>query len=107
MSRHKQPIPHEAILASAGSGKTYQLAMRYIKLLASGCTPDQICAMTFSRKAAGEIFEAIVDNLVGAAGRQQKAEEVAKQIGMPRLGQADFLRLLRVLLDKGDGVARQ
>ena len=99
MSRHKQPIPHEAILASAGSGKTYQLAMRYIKLLASGCTPDQICAMTFSRKAAGEIFEAIVDNLVGAAGRQQKAEEVAKQIGMPRLGQADFLRLLRVLLD--------
>ncbi|MBM3132973.1 MAG: hypothetical protein FJZ95_08090, partial [Chloroflexi bacterium] len=31
-----QPIHHEAILASAGSGKTFELAHRYIRLLALG-----------------------------------------------------------------------
>ena len=56
-------IPHMAIAASAGSGKTFQLARRYLTLLAHGVTPDRIIALTFSRKAAGEIawwaFEAV------------------------------------------------
>ena len=63
----KKGIYNEAILASAGSGKTYQLANRYVSLLAHGFTPDQICAMTFSRKAAAEIFEAVVGHLCSAA----------------------------------------
>ena len=57
-------IGHEAISASAGSGKTYQLANRYVRLLAGKAPPDRICALTFSRKAAGEMFEAIVGRLL-------------------------------------------
>ena len=43
---------HLVISASAGSGKTYQLAHRYIGLLLRGEAPDRIVALTFSRKAA-------------------------------------------------------
>jgi ATP-dependent helicase/nuclease subunit A len=46
-------LPHEAISASAGSGKTFQLAHRYLRLLAHGVPPDRIVALTFSRKAGG------------------------------------------------------
>ena len=46
---------HEIIRASAGSGKTYQLSSRYIRLLFHGAPPPSILATTFTRKAAGEI----------------------------------------------------
>lgn len=59
-------IPHRAISASAGSGKTWQLAMRYITLLMLGEEPDRIVALTFSRKAAGEIFDRIMQMLAEA-----------------------------------------
>ena len=60
-------IQHEAISASAGSGKTFQLAHRYIRLLAMGVKSERIIALTFSRKAAGEIFDSIIKYLHQAA----------------------------------------
>ena len=60
--------PHHLVIsASAGSGKTFQLANRYIALLLIGIPPSRIVALTFSRKAAGEIFDKIVDRLANAA----------------------------------------
>ncbi len=54
------------IKASAGSGKTFQLAMRFISLLF--CFPNedpaQIVAITFTRKAAGEILDKIIGQLL-------------------------------------------
>ena len=47
------------IKASAGTGKTYQLSSRYIKLLSAGETPERILATTFTRKAAAEIQERV------------------------------------------------
>ena len=41
------------IMASAGTGKTYSLAMRYLQLLLFGVTPQEILAVTFTRKASG------------------------------------------------------
>jgi len=64
-----EPIGHLAIAASAGSGKTYRLARRYIQLLAVGVPPERIAAFTFSRKAAGEIFDKIVTQLVETIAR--------------------------------------
>ena len=91
-------IRHQAISASAGSGKTFQLAHRYMRLLANEVRPDQINALTFSRKAAGEIFDSIVKYLREAAVSAEQARKTGELIGKPEFGQAHFLRLLRTLL---------
>lgn len=41
------------IRASAGTGKTYQLASRFLQLLDADVPPESILAATFTRKAAG------------------------------------------------------
>lgn len=48
------------IEASAGTGKTQALAERLIALAKGGLKPHEIVALTFSRAAAGEIFERFV-----------------------------------------------
>jgi ATP-dependent exoDNAse (exonuclease V) beta subunit len=55
------------IRASAGSGKTYRLTERVVKLLEAGAEPERIVALTFTRKAAGEFFDQIVDRLAELA----------------------------------------
>lgn len=50
--------------ASAGSGKTYRLSMRFCKLLLSGVQPEAICALTFTRAATREIFAGVVERLL-------------------------------------------
>ena len=62
-------IPNEMIRASAGTGKTYQLTNRFIKLLLCGLPVERIIALTFTRKAAGEFFEGILTKLAKAAGK--------------------------------------
>lgn len=92
------PIGHRAISASAGSGKTYQLAHRFIELMARGVAADRIIALTFSRKAAGEIFDSVVRYLCGAASSPEAAQRTAVAINRPGMLPQDFLRLLRHLL---------
>ena len=55
------------ILASAGSGKTFQLGNRVIGLAARGTDPAQIVALTFTRKAAGEFADSVLTKLSEAA----------------------------------------
>ncbi len=45
--------------ASAGSGKTFALVIRYISLLYLGASPSTILTLTFTNKAAGEMQERI------------------------------------------------
>ena len=62
------------ILASAGSGKTFELAGRYIGALErSGGAPDRILATTFTRKAAGEMLAKVLDRLIGASKHEKDA----------------------------------
>jgi ATP-dependent exoDNAse (exonuclease V) beta subunit len=91
--------PHVMILASAGSGKTYALTSRFIALLAAGAPPERIVALTFTRKAAGEFFDGILQKLAGAARDEAKAAELARDIGQPALRAADFLKMLRGMAD--------
>lgn len=86
---------HLAISASAGSGKTFRLAHRYLALLALGVPPDRICALTFSRKAAGEIFDSIVGYLSRAAAADADAAETRSHLGLPGTDPVDFAPLLR------------
>ena len=89
------PTGHVMILASAGSGKTYALTNRYIRLLALGAKPERIAALTFTRKAAGEFFDEILKKLAGAAADEAIAKKLAAEIAVPALRAADFLKLLR------------
>jgi ATP-dependent helicase/nuclease subunit A len=94
-----RPLSHQAISASAGSGKTFRLAHRYIRLLADGVHPDRICALTFSRKAAGEIFDSVVSYLCQATDNPKKAKETAEHIGRHDMDCLQFGLLLRAFLD--------
>lgn len=73
-----QPPPHELVLASAGSGKTYRLSSRILGLLAMGVPPGQVLATTFTRKAAGEILERVLLRLAEGASDPAKAQELGK-----------------------------
>ena len=51
--------PFLALKASAGSGKTFMLAIRYIALLLQGAKPGEILALTFTKKATKEMYDRI------------------------------------------------
>ena len=63
------------ISASAGSGKTYQLAARYIMLILSNAEVESIIATTFTRKAAGEITERIYKLFLECISDANKLEQ--------------------------------
>lgn len=105
------------ISASAGTGKTFSLTNRYLSLLASGVPAGRIVALTFTRKAAGEILSRIVERLCKAASDDRALDElrvhtrasltrsechdiaasIARSIHELRIGTIDsfFLRLVR------------
>lgn len=59
-----------AYSASAGSGKTYALALRYIALLFLEQNPSEILAATFTKKAANEMRQRVL-KLLGSLEREE------------------------------------
>lgn len=90
------PSPSQVVIrASAGTGKTFRLANRFIGLLADGRSSDRVLAATFARKAAGEILDRILVRIAQAVLDETCCKELAKQIGRPGLDQSVCKRLLQ------------
>lgn len=73
-------ITSTLIAASAGTGKTYQLSLRFLSLLALGEQPEKMIAVTFTRKAAGEFADRILSDLAKGAASDTAACDLANRI---------------------------
>ena len=64
-SRASRPDASAWVSANAGSGKTYVLVNRIIRLLLSGAKPERILCLTFTRAAAAEMEARLFKRLSG------------------------------------------
>ena len=93
------------IRASAGTGKTFALATRYLRLMLLGkVDPAKVVALTFSRAAAQEIYTKILERLWKAASSEKNAKDesniICEGLGLSKSwDKAKFASLLRRLLD--------
>jgi ATP-dependent helicase/nuclease subunit A len=78
------PQHSATVSASAGTGKTWLLVSRMLRLLINGEKPDTILAITFTRKAAAEMQSRLNERLLHlAACDNAELSEQLKYIGAP------------------------
>ena len=76
-------IKNASVSASAGTGKTWLLVSRIIILLLNDVKPDTILAITFTRKAAAEMYSRLSERLlVLASCNEEQLHTEIKLIGL-------------------------
>ncbi|NLC27294.1 MAG: RecB-like helicase [Campylobacteraceae bacterium] len=73
-----------ALEASAGSGKTFALSVRYCALVLKGANPAHIIALTFTKKAASEMKERVISTLEFLEDKPNELEQIAKLLNQDR-----------------------
>lgn len=71
----------DAIVASAGTGKTYNLVEEIARAIASGVAPERVMATTFTKKAAGELAGRIRTKLIRDGRPDLAAAMLTARIG--------------------------
>ncbi|MEJ2488648.1 MAG: RecB-like helicase [Sulfurovaceae bacterium] len=94
--------PHLAYLASAGTGKTFALSVRYLSLLFLGESPNSILAITFTNKATAEMRERILSDLIHLPDQDNpKMQTILVEISsQTSLAPAEILRRQKEVLEK-------
>lgn len=102
----KKSTPYSArslvIRASAGTGKTFQLTNCLLRLFLRGTPPRSILATTFTRKAAGEILDRVLERLAAATASDVKTNDLAAQIGIVIASREKVVLLLSRLVRQID-----
>lgn len=76
------PRANAVVHAAAGTGKTWLLTSRIIRLLLEGSAPGSILAITFTRKAATDIHERLRRRLFEfAAAPDDRLDELLRALG--------------------------
>ncbi len=73
-----------ALKASAGSGKTFALTVRYISLLLLGAKPNEILTLTFTNKAALEMSQRVFKTLQTLGDDEAYLDEIIKVSGFKK-----------------------
>lgn len=84
-----------ALEASAGSGKTFYLSIRYISLLFLGARIDEIVCLTFTNKATDEMKERIKNIIDNLQVNSVEFKEIKKQSGLSEKYIIDHLDIVR------------
>jgi ATP-dependent helicase/nuclease subunit A len=95
-----------AVEACAGAGKTWMLVSRILRALLEGCAPHEILAITFTKKAAGEMRQRLTEWLeeFSTASPERLAQELRMRGVNPQEAQAlsaPLKNLYQTLLDQG------
>lgn len=91
-------IPHQMVIANAGSGKTYRLTTRMVTLLMKDVEPRKIVALTFTKKAAGEFLDAVFQRLAAAATDDEKLKKLREDTGIADITAGKCRDVLRRLV---------
>ncbi len=83
-----RPETNFVVHAAAGTGKTWLLTSRILRLLLAGALPGSILAITFTRKAAAEIEQRVMERLLEMASiSPQTLQEKLTEIGCEPSGE--------------------